>query len=259
MNNENEIRVVSRQETFNDLAVRELAKGRAACICKMQFGRCEKTECPGCSLYNQYKNCYHAMNDYDRQRLASYVGDYYLEYSYTPEVWMNHDGFKRYMRKWILLVFWGIQFMFFILMLFGCSSIYPRPNNVPLHSARPLPETLETAVTLLLEKSQAGVRDFDGDGKINCIDYTLSFKLLWDYYFDGSKHQCQIIRNYNPPAMNHLFVAIQYRGKWYYIEPWTKIMSELLMEDVWPAESYNPAYNIWGETEKWLGEIKPRR
>ena len=44
MGKENEMRLVTRQETFNDFAVRELAKGRSACICRIQFGRCKKKE-----------------------------------------------------------------------------------------------------------------------------------------------------------------------------------------------------------------------
>lgn len=51
---ENEFRFVHREETFNDLAVRELAAGRSACICRIQFGRCTKDECTSCEIGRQY-------------------------------------------------------------------------------------------------------------------------------------------------------------------------------------------------------------
>ena len=51
---DNEFRLVTRQESFNDFAVRELAKGRAACICKLQFGRCTKNDCKYCRIHAQY-------------------------------------------------------------------------------------------------------------------------------------------------------------------------------------------------------------
>ena len=58
MGKENEMRLVTRQETFNDFAVRELAKGRSACICCIQFGRCKKSECASCQIHAEYENCY---------------------------------------------------------------------------------------------------------------------------------------------------------------------------------------------------------
>lgn len=246
---DNEIKVVTRQETFNDLAVRELAKGRAACICRMQFKRCAKTDCPNCRIYKQYKNCYSVMNDYDKTRLASYVGDYYTVYSYHPEQWMDHEGFKKYMFKWLKLIILGFLF----LMLLAVVRPMDQPRQTPKYSSRPIPEPLKVAVQELLKKSQPNITDINADGLVNCIDYTLSFKLLWDYYFPDNRDQCQIIRNYNPGHMNHLFVAIKYRGNWYFIETWTKILDELLVDDIW-GKDYNPLYNVWGETNQWLDE-----
>ena len=99
-----EIRIVTRQETFNDLAVRELAEGRSACVCKLQFGRCDKTECAHCIIGQQYRNCYNAMNDYDRNRLAGYVAKQYAIDSKYPERWMTHAAYVRYFNKWYGIV-----------------------------------------------------------------------------------------------------------------------------------------------------------
>ncbi len=92
--------------------------------------------------------------------------------------------------------------------------------------------------------------DINGDGKINCIDYAISYKLIWDQYNSASKYKCEIVRNKNPnTGMHHLFIRIRnfYTYEWEYIEPQNGIKMELFWGD-----KYNPAYNILGETEWWL-------
>ena len=53
MLDENEIKIVTRQETFNDLAVRELAQARAKCICRVQNKRCNKSKCSTCPTFHR--------------------------------------------------------------------------------------------------------------------------------------------------------------------------------------------------------------
>lgn len=89
----NDIRFVHREETFNDFAVRELATGRAACICKLQFGRCTKTECKNCNVFKRYKNCYKQFSDYDRERFAKYVSSEYIRFSRNPDQWRSWNGY----------------------------------------------------------------------------------------------------------------------------------------------------------------------
>ena len=116
MSNENEIKFVHRQETFNDHAIDELAKTRAACLCKMQFKRCTRAECENCSTFQRLENCLSAMNDYDRSRFNNYVSSYYSNYSSNPMAWMSHTEYKRHWRLFIL----KICGFFFIVILALC-------------------------------------------------------------------------------------------------------------------------------------------
>ena len=107
-----EVKFVYRQESFNDLAVRELAKSQAMCLCKIQYKRCKKSMCATCSSHQRVQNCKNAMNDYDRERLHNYMLLYYNEYSKNPMAWMNH---KQYVWSYFKFVFTLIVMMFLIL------------------------------------------------------------------------------------------------------------------------------------------------
>lgn len=240
-----EIKIVTRQETFNDLAVRELARSRSACICKIQFGRCEKTECAHCAIGKQYKNCYSAMNDYDKNRLASYIGDYYVVDSRSPEQWMDHKHYKRFMFKWIFGG-WAVLMAVLFLAIGLCCLV---PGDTP-----PKPDSkLNYAVNETLKISRARVMDFNLDGKINCIDYTISFKQVWDWLFvNFSDNKCVIIRNLSP-TMNHLFVAVWYKDRWWEVEPQADPPEDWRMVNVW-GDMYKPLFNIYGETDFWMKE-----
>lgn len=108
-----------------------------------------------------------------------------------------------------------------------------------------------------LDKTYKYAVDVNKDGEINCIDYSCIFKKLWDKSFDSSN--CEIVRN-KSLKMNHLFIRVrQYGGRpWECIEPQAakKDITKYFMEDFWSAKEYNPIYNIYGETDKWLKEIR---
>ena len=144
--------------------------------------------------------------------------------------------------------------IFFYLIILFCSQIFARPNKPENISD----ETDERIVTVL-QKAQADVFDLNGDGKINCIDYTVMFKLTWDKEYPDRCGACQIIRNYSP-TMNHLFVHIWAEGNQdIEIEPWAYNPYRYLMTDNWRKGTYNPKYNNYGETETWLREAKKGR
>lgn len=114
MSSQREVKIVTRQETFNDLAVRELAKSRSACICKIQFGRCKKRECMRCPIGRQYANCYIQLNDYDKLRLSEYVSQAYLRDSAEPEQWTSPGGYIWHAAKNGLMMLGGFIFLAFI-------------------------------------------------------------------------------------------------------------------------------------------------
>lgn len=249
-----EFKVVTREETFNDLAVRELAKGRAACICRLQFGKCKQEECKKCEIYKQYKQCYGQLSDYDRQRLTSYINEAYTEYSFNPEAWTNHTGYIFYALKVL-----GVVLVCFIL-LFGFVAYFaalPRANPPILTERQAQERQLDYMISETLRKSQSDVEDYNEDGEINCVDYACGFKWHWDKMWPEEKWRCNIVRNKNN-GWHHLFVKIYgYCGEDIEVETWSKNKRYYLMRQNWDWE-YDPKYNIYGETERWMKTCERR-
>lgn len=265
MGKENEMRLVTRQETFNDFAVRELAKGRSACICCIQFGRCKKSECASCQIHAEYENCYNQMNDYDRARLANYVSEYWREDSLWPDKWTSHKGYVWRIVKFtmgstaLVVVFALVVFALILLVAEGLPFDQPT-SRIAAYSVQSAPSgykmTMDDRIKETLVVSQRNVRDFNKDGRVNCIDYSCSFKHEWDLMWPEFKKNCQLVRNQNPDnGMHHLFARVygsDLRGGEVDVEPWARSPYLYEMRWNWNAGYYNPKRNIYGETNLWM-------
>ena len=108
-----ELRFVHRKETFNDLAVRELAKSRSACMCRIQFGRCTKNECRTCAVNRRFASCYNELSDYDKQRVHSYAAEKWLEDSRDPSAWCS---FSQLMLRGFGMVLFAVFFCLIFIM-----------------------------------------------------------------------------------------------------------------------------------------------
>ena len=117
---EQEMKIVTRQETFTDLAVRELGKSRAACVCRIQFKRCKKSECASCPQREKLESCLEAMSDYDKLRLDSYTSKFYSEFSSNPMAWMNHKEYVWHFTRFILGMTGFIVLILGSLSFFAC-------------------------------------------------------------------------------------------------------------------------------------------
>ena len=243
---DNEIRFVHREETFNDLAVRELAKGRSACICRLQFGRCTRDECRTCAISRQYNHCYRQMNDYDKQRLSTYVSEYYLQDSYSPSAWMSHSR-----------LIWHTLFCIFIALLLIIGGPFLVSKAIPSD----MPESyghLKSRIIRTMIETNKKVKDLNYDGEVNCYDYACTFKLCWDRLYSDCKDACILIHNKQNGVMNHLFVGIRYDGQYIEVETWAPNIYRYKMEENWSKRKYNRRYNLYGETKHWLSKIKDR-
>lgn len=108
-------------------------------------------------------------------------------------------------------------------------------------------------ISNVLYKTSLYVCDSNSDDKINCIDYTLVFYRLWTQYYPREEENIEIVRNVNQyTGMNHLFIRVRKNknSPWECIEPQAPEYGPYFMEDFW--DIYNPMYNIYGETSKWL-------
>ena len=119
--------------------------------------------------------------------------------------------------------------------------------------------TVDDDILKVINQAKKIVYDYDGNGKINCVDRAVAFKLVWDQWFgEYSLYKCEIVKNYNKGVLNHLFVRVKYGvSPWIYVEPSYDPArnSSYEMWDVW-GSAYNPLYNIYGETNKWLSHCK---
>lgn len=106
----------------------------------------------------------------------------------------------------------------------------------------------------VLSETHYYVKDVDKNGKVNCIDYAITFKNFWDWIApDGYSINCEIVRNVNKNKnFNHLFVRVRdnSRSDWEYVEPQGSI-EKYRMEDYW-GNRYDASCNIYGETYIWL-------
>ena len=137
------------------------------------------------------------------------------------------------------------------------SKISPRTNTTTNTRIN------EMIIATIIE-AQENVYDYDGDGQINCLDYSCVFKLTWDKNFPREKYRCSLVRNYQPDVMNHLFAQVQdEKFRNIEIETWTDNPYHYLLTEIWPSDRYNPAFNRYGETERWLSEgnrsLKPKK
>ncbi|GHT57379.1 hypothetical protein FACS1894109_09280 [Spirochaetia bacterium] len=104
-------------------------------------------------------------------------------------------------------------------------AVVRRPDPVP---------SVETRIKQALVQTKEQVRDVNRDGKINCIDYTVTFYSIYG-------PEAKMMRIYNND-MNHLFIRVGGRD----IEPQRLDGS---MENAWGSR-YKPGES-WDETYEW--------
>ena len=243
---ENESKYVFREETMNDLAVRELADSRAQCLCRLQFERCNKNQCKKCSLNKQFNNCYNSLSDYDKQRLIKNISYMYNKYSLYPESWMRYKKMISYTISKFLIIFISLLVLVSLLVVYQYA-----PNEQPNYRDTSKYSTdKHNMIYYTVCSTKFYIKDYNNDGIINCIDYACIFKKQWDKYYDSN--DCFIVRNYNPATnWHHLFIIIKSGNGYIYVEPWCFYSDKYLMKDNWSTE-YNPQFNIYNETQKWL-------
>ena len=108
-----------------------------------------------------------------------------------------------------------------------------------------------------LAYTQKHIMDVTADGQVNCVDYAITFKTMWDMQSDtwSEKCNCEIVYN-GHGDFDHLFIRVHhYTVGWECIEPQALPYTWYYMEDVWGTE-YNPVFNQYGQTEYWLSKVR---
>jgi len=212
-----------------DKNINTLSKIKLDCMLNKKFGVCLPQNCESCVTHQKYTHCYQQLPICDQLRVDSLASDKYAVMSYTISRNKRKDnGFKIFIFVILLL------FIFAILKL----SAEPYYKN-------------DKQIVNVLSLTHSQVTDINEDGMINCIDYAVTFKKIWDKFYNP-KH-CEIIRNRNNTKdFHHLFNVVFTEGGAFYVEP-QAFYFNYKMEDYW-GDKYNYTYNIYGETQKWLNQ-----
>lgn len=235
--------ITFNQVTDLDKNLDVLADVKADCLYRQSCGYCPPGRCRNCKKYQQFNACYSQLAVCDKLKVdtaASWQAGMmnYYHYKHKQAIFMR-----------ICSVAFIVGLVIFIAAI-SCAAIWAEPaaDNFmwEYHNDKCIVDTLK--------RTHSQVKDLNSDGKVNCIDYTLTFKHEWDKVY--SPENCEIVRNYNKETgWHHLFVrARNHRmGDWLYVEPQAGATDYIIYE-YWP-DDYVCWYNIFGESpDKYLKE-----
>lgn len=214
-------------ETDLDKCLDTLAQAR------LDISRCEHDceTCAGCDTRLYFITEYNKLPPIDRLKVDQLAREKQMS---LKLMYHEHPTLLTTVRDTIkgaaVLAFMLASMIGVILFLSTCRSFSGKPSDFAYPTVK-------------------NVQDVNKDGKVNCIDYAITYKILWDMNNYGAAFCCEIVHNINKEkGMNHLFVRVRGNDyKWQYIEP----QRDCLMEEYW-GDMYNPVFNIYGETEYWL-------
>lgn len=221
-----------------------LVEESVRCAKYLKKRKCRPEQCKTCPVGLRVARCMNSLDDWGQLEVAS-MSRKALECEESKRVYKNPGS-------WITKLV-GLIFMFIGLSIFGrgCSAYAYSYYDYYVN---------DSAIRNTLRSTFRKVHDRDGDGIVNCIDYTLTFKQEWDK--SNPPNFCEIVRNYHAgktkgTSMNHLFIRVKMSmgGNWLYIEPQAMYNGyNYKMDDYWGWPKYNPKYNIYGETFMWMHE-----
>ena len=264
-------------ETEYDKAVEAVAVSLSDCESRKTWHICNEADCISCKIKAYQDNCMNNFADVDKLRVYNTVQALVAGQPVPEnpdEIAKGFEAFKiRIACEWhhfinvvapvLAIPFWILLIIFILSITISTCSFKIYGQSISDYSHWALPGEVEykgkyrKQILDTLSRTEQYVTDVNKDGEINCIDYSCTFKILWDKMYNAS--DCEIVRN-KSSTMNHLFIRTrQFSGKpWECIEPQAaaKNITRYFMEDFWPPDIYNPTYNIYGETDVWLEEVK---
>ena len=260
-------------ETEYDKAVEAVAVSLADCNSRKTWCICNESDCVACEMKKYQDNCISNFADVDKIRVYNRLQEL-VSVQTTPDTTVYATGkdvikikagyYAREIGSMIATAA-AIVFIPLLLLIIPGSCVtklsaqslkdydytrYALPGEAG-YAGKYRKQILDT-----LDRTKQYVTDVNKDGEINCIDYSCTFKIIWDKMYEAS--DCEIVRN-KSDTMNHLFIRTrQYKGRpWECIEPQAAVkdITKYFMEDFWDPTVYNPVYNVYGETERWLREV----
>lgn len=234
-------------ETDLDKCIDVLAQARAdIAICE---GDCNT--CSGCPTYFYYTDEFYKLPSVDRLRVEQ-LARLKEQAMFMQIKYLKANSMKSMLCKSIVYTLLIALCVALACVLFSCRSFSGKPQDI-LNGVKDNYYIDVIDCYILPNIKNAPVRDVDADGLVNCVDYSITWKLLWDKFNYGMEYKCEIVRNTNPiTGMNHLFIRLRAPdGEWLYIEP----QKNIYMERAW-GDKYMPVFNFYNETYKWLRTVK---
>lgn len=227
-----------------------LAEVKAYCTYCRNTGICKPDDCSTCPKQKWFLESVRTLIPIDLLKIDMMSVEKlkrYLEVS-APEK-RNREARKRYYiegLKMILILVTALMIAPFLLTLFfmRVAGDYPPPlGGWEKRYQKPYVERV-------LKTVHEEIYDMNRDGKINCQDYAVLFKWVWDRDI-GLDFEVEITHNLNfRTGMNHLFITLQCEGGTYYIEPQRNYNEEYLMERVW-GSAFDYRCNVYAERNWW--------
>lgn len=225
-------------ESEQDKAIGTLGETLGTCWFRISAGICNDTMCAACPTKHKLDSCYEYLDDFNKLAVENEA------MKYSAKMILQHGGIKECKKQakfgetgssiLTLLFIWfkGMILLATVLLvpylLFACSS--PRYiigldcMRVPYNKqqVRDCKEMNEQNIAYIIGKSRERLRDVNGDGMVNCIDYSVAFKETWDRIYYTRMDRCNFVINKNPvTGFHHMFIRVT---PTYY--PWEDILVE---------------------------------
>lgn len=267
-------------ESEQDKALQVLGETLGTCWFNKATGICNEQSCEGCPTCEKINSCYAYLDDFNKLAAERVAQVHYARLMVNaPRVKerMFEEKYGRgtaYMlsviKAWLLVMVPILIVVWYCSTFLGCSTASVRPAaTVHTYTKEELADYKEKNERLILwviYESRDVLYDRDGDGKVDCIDYSVAFKETWDRLLYTERDRCRLMVNNNRPAKwCHMFVIIKevyYPWRTIKIEPQTRVSitdrdkSRMYVENYW-GYKYDPAYDLeFGRFRRWLDACK---
>ena len=241
-------------ETEIDKLICNISEAQARCMMKIDSGICDPNDCVNCDVRRNIDTAIANLSAGDNLAIHNKTEDILISASHADTEY-KREKFKTAgsILKDVLKTM-GILFIVAIVIPILLLLFFVR--------AKPYEFEDDSYVVPVLMLTHQYVYDVDGDTLVDCCDYAITFKMMWDYLYSGYESDCEIVRNKHPDAskdFHHLFVRCRhnYNAEWIYIEPQAlPVYDNKMYMHVYWRDRYNPLFNYYGETDKWLSTVK---
>lgn len=220
-----------------------LARRTGKCWFYVKIGKCCDKDCASCPVYQKRNLCWNQLTVPEQFALEEQAS------FWCRTFYKGYKSYKtdRFLGKVFIGAMLGVTVFIWHCTLKPTQNYWPHTNYEN-----------DFFITYILGQTRKRVRDVDGDGKVNCVDYSVTFKREWDKVY--SSENCEILRCMNYKLQfSHLFVRCRKDrySPWYMVEP-QGTDKDYLIQDVWPTQ-INSNNIYYGETQKWLNYREGKR